>query len=126
VRIAISLFIATVAETSAVYAFARHEYHPPYRGRQVSLAKFEPPAERWTWEDGQPGFRFGDHEADWNISQLRPSELARVSAAASRFGVDPQSVRPLHAQRLAPHDLLVLVSGSGRSGKTCLGAVVPR
>src|SRR5207248_9516095 len=125
-RLSISIVLAAFAATGAVFAFARPEYHPPYRGRQVSLARFEAPAERWTWEDGQPGFRFGDHEADWNISQLRPSELARASAAASRFGVDPLSVRPLHAQRLAPHDLLVLVSGSGRSGKTCLGAVVPR
>jgi hypothetical protein len=125
-RLSISIVLAAFAATGAVFAFARPEYHPPNGGRQVSLAKFEAPAEGWTWEKGQPGFRFGDHEADWNISRLRPSELARASAAASRFGVDPQSVRPLHTQRLAPHDLLVLVSGSGRSGKTCLGAVVPR
>ena len=101
-RLSISIVLVAFAATGAVFVFARPEYRPPSGGRQVSLAKFGAPAEGWKWADGQPGFRFGDREADWNISLLRPSvRPSRVSQhlPASSTGSSSRRCCPTPALR---------------------------
>ncbi len=128
VRYPISTVICTAAVgvIAALFFFARPEYHNAYPGKTIDLREYAPPAHDWTWQGGQPGFRFGEKEEDWNIAQLRPKELGPLRAAAARAGVVPGSVRPLEVERYAPHRLSLIVSGTGSSGGTCLGFALPR
>jgi hypothetical protein len=122
-----SVVLAALAATAPVFALARPEYHPPSQGLEVKLdlSKYPPATHGWTWEDGQPGFGFGEDDQAWNISQVKPVELAPVRAAARRWGVAPGSVRILSAIRLAPGDLSMIVAGTNAADRTCLGFVTP-
>jgi hypothetical protein len=118
--------LATAAlATAAVFVFARPHYADTRGGTTNDFAKYEAPSSGWTWSHGQPGFRFADPDRSWNLSLLRPSELAPARAAAARFRVDPGSIRPLHALRLSKSDLFALVSGVDSRSHTCIGAVLP-
>jgi hypothetical protein len=124
-RLSTSIVFAAIVCITGVFLFARPSYNPA-RGQEIRGDKFKAPEQGWRWADGTPGFRFGQDEEHWNFSRLGPRELASARAAAARFGVDPASVRPLHAMRLGAGDLSVIVAGSGASGRTCLGFIVPR
>ena len=125
-RLSVSIVLAALLATFGVFLFARPQYRDPNPGSVVSFKRYHAPAHGWTWADGQPGFRFGDNEKDWNLSEVRPEELAGARSAATRAGVDPSSVLPLHAVRLAPHELYALVAGTDVHGGTCLGAMLPQ
>jgi hypothetical protein len=122
-----SIVLAALVATAGLFLFARPQYHPPNQGRELrlDLAKYPPAAEGWTWESGQPGFRFGDDKGIWNISQVKPAELAPVRAAARRWGVAPLSIRLIDAIRLGPRDLSMIVAGTDAADHTCLGFVTP-
>jgi hypothetical protein len=53
------------------------------------------------------------------------NDLAGARAAARREGIDPQTVRVLRASRYAPRGGLVAIVAGSRSGRTCLGFVLP-
>jgi hypothetical protein len=124
-RLSVAIVLAAFVCTAGVFLFARPEYKP-LQGEEIRGDKFKAPIEGWTWADGVPGFQFGRDEEHWNFSLLRPNELADARAAASRFGVDSASVRPLVAQRLGMNELSVILAGRNASGRTCLGFVLPR
>lgn len=101
----------------------------PAHGSALKLAWSEAPvlssgARGWTWPHGTPGYELGHDEAHWNLSLLRPEELARADAVARRRGV--QDLRVLNASRTGPHDVSILVAGADATGATCVGALVPR
>ena len=122
-----AILVAALAATAAVFAFARPQFERPAQGSElrIDLSKYPAAAKGWTWEDGQPGFRFGDEQETWNLSQVKPAELAPARAAARRWGVAPASVRLLTAIRLGPHDLSMIVAGTNAADRTCLGFVRP-
>jgi hypothetical protein len=122
-----SVVLAALAATAFVFLFARPEYHPAGQGTEVKLdlSKYPPAAHSWTWEDGQPGFRFADDNGVWNLSQVEPAELAPVRVAARRWGVASHSVRLIDAIRLGPRDLTMIVAGTNAADHTCLGFVMP-
>ena len=124
--ISTAICIAAVGAIAALFFFARPQYHDPYPGKTIDLSGYAPPAHDWTWQDGQPGFRFGEKEEDWNITQLRPKELEPLRAAAARAGVAPESVLPLEVERYSPHRLSMIAAGTGSTGATCLGFALPR
>src|SRR5439155_12703486 len=78
-----ALCIAAICAIAALLVFARPQYHDPSPGRVIDLSGYPAPARGWTWQDGQPGYRFGQKEQDWNLAQLKPAELAPVRAAAA-------------------------------------------
>jgi hypothetical protein len=125
--ISISVVLAALAVTAAVFVFARPQYHPEGEGSDVEIdvSQYPPAADGWHWADGQPGFRFGEDEEAWNISQVKPAELAPVRAAARPNGIAPASVRVIDSIRLAPGDLSLLVAGTNSADKTCLGFATP-
>ena len=118
-----ALCIAAVGVIAALFVFARPQYHDPYPGRTIDLSAYAPPAHRWTWHDGQPGYRFGEREEDWNIARLKPAELAPLRAAAARLGM--RNVLPLTVERYARHSLGMIVAATSRSGRTCVGFALP-
>jgi hypothetical protein len=122
-----AVVLCAMAAITGVFLFARPQYHPANQGGlvKIDLTKYPAPAEGWQWTDGQPGFRFGEEEDKWNISQVRPAELAPARAAAGRWGVSPGSVRLLDAIRLAPGDLSMIVAGTDAADHTCIGFVRP-
>jgi hypothetical protein len=120
------LCIAAMGTIAALFVFARPQYHETSPGKTIDLSGYAPPSHDWTWQGGQPGFRFGEKEEDWNIAQLRPQELGPLRAAAARAGVVPESVRPLEVERYAPHRLSLIAAGTGSSGGTCLGFALPQ
>jgi hypothetical protein len=125
--VSISVVLAALTATTAVFLFARPQYHPKGEGSEVKLdlSKYPPAAEGWHW-DAQPGFRFGEDEDEWNLSQVKPTELTAVRAAARRNGIAPASVRVLDAIRLGgPRDLSLIVAGTNAAAKTCLGFATP-
>ena len=114
-----------LAAVATVFVFFRPAYHPKGEGSliKVDWSLYPPPAGGWTWADGQPGFRFGEHEDQWNFSGVQAAELAPARAAARRWGVAPASVRLLNAVRLGPHDLSMVVAGTNAADRTCIGFV---
>jgi hypothetical protein len=122
-----AIVLAALATVASVLLFARPQYRPPNQGSEVKieLSKYPPASHGWVWHGGQPGFRFGEDKETWNISEVKPSELAPARAAAHRWGVAPRSVRLIAAIRLGPHDLSMIVAGTNAADKTCLGFVVP-
>jgi hypothetical protein len=122
-----SVVLAALAATASVFLFARPHYHPPNQGQEVKLdlSKYPPATDGWTWEHGQPGFRFGDDDNAWNVSQVKPAELSSARGAARRWGVAPGSVRLISAIRLGPGDLSMIVAGTNAADRTCLGFVTP-
>jgi hypothetical protein len=119
-----SLIVATaLAATAAVFMFIRPQYQPPSAGRSIDLSGFARPDHGWTWKDAQPGYRFGVRDDDWNMSNLRPAELAPLQRVAHRLGM--RDVRPLTAERYAPHRLGLIVAATNRVGRTCLGFALP-
>jgi len=121
--ISTALCIAAVGVIAALFFFARPQYRDPYPGRTIDLSGYPAPARGWTWQDGQPGYRFGEQEQDWNIAQLKPAELARTRATATRLGMS--DLRPLSVERYAKHRLGMIVAATSRSGRTCLGFALP-
>jgi hypothetical protein len=118
----IALMLATIA---AIFVFARPEYHEPrFPGeRTIDLSAFPAAASGWTWAGGQPGYRFGQREEDWNMSQLKPRELEPLRAVAQRLGM--HDVRPLAVERYAPHRLAMIVAATNGASRTCLGFALP-
>jgi len=108
-----------------VFLFARPHYGDPRSAgaRTIDLTGFARPDQGWSWKRGQPGYRFGVREEDWNQSNLRPAELAAVERVARRLGL--RTVRPLIAERYGPHRLGMIVAATGRAGRTCLGFALP-
>jgi len=124
----VAVVAAALAATALVFGFFRPEYRPEGEGGRVEVdwTRYPPASEGWTWAGGQPGFRFGQHEDEWNFSGVQGAELAPARAAARRWGVAPASVRLLDAIRLGPHDLSLVVAGTNAANHTCLGFVTPR
>jgi hypothetical protein len=117
---------AALAATAVVFVFFRPAYHRPSQGDQIKIdmSRYPAPSDGWTWPDGQPGFRFGEHEEEWNdFFQVRAAELAPARAAARRWGVDPGSVRYLDSIRIGPGDLNMIVVGTNAADRTCIGFV---
>jgi hypothetical protein len=126
-RLASAIVAAACAATAGVFLFARPEYHPPYGGKALIFKEARPPAKGWTWAGGTPGFRFGQHRDEWNISLLRPEELVAARRAAVRAGVSPESLGVLQVSRTEQHVRpQVLLAGSDGSGRTCLGVQLHR
>jgi hypothetical protein len=130
-RLSILIAVTAVAVLVGARLYAWPVYRPPGQGSEVKPAWSEAPvnaagARGWTWAGGTPGFQLGHDEAGWNFSLLKADELAPARAAAARQGVDPDSLRILQASRTGPHDLALLVAGTDGSGRTCVGAGVPR
>jgi hypothetical protein len=125
--IPICVLLAAFAAIAAVFLFARPQYLPKDEGTEVKidLSKYPPAADGWRWADGQPGFRFGEDEEAWNVSKVKPAELAAVRPAARRNGVAPSSLRVVDSIRLGPRDLSLLVAGTNAADKTCLSFVAP-
>lgn len=122
--LALMIVAGALAAMAAVFSFVRPQYQAPdYGGRTIDLSGFPAPAHGWTWKNGQPGYRFGVREEDWNMSNLRPSELVPLQRVAQRLGM--RDVRPLTAQRYAPHRLGIMAAATNRAGKTCLGFALP-
>jgi len=124
-RLAVAIVGVAVLATTGVFVFARPEYRPPgsQNGKALVFSDAKPPAHGWDWADGTPGFHFGDHNDEWNISQVRPRELASVRAAARRAGVSVSSLGVLQAMRTQMHVRpSVLVAGADAAGRTCIGA----
>ncbi len=117
-----------LAATAVVFAFFRPQYHPKGEDSLVKVewSRYPAATEGWTWAGGQPGFRFGEHEEEWNFSGVQGAELAPARAAARRWGVAPSSVRLIGAMRLGPDDLNMIVSGTNAADETCIGFVTPR
>jgi hypothetical protein len=124
----VAVVAAALAVTVAVFAFFRPQYHPKGENSLVKVdwSLYPPASSGWTWAGGQPGFRFGEHEEEWNFSGVQAAELAPARAAARRWGVAPASVRLLNAIRLGPHDLSLVVAGTNAADNTCIGFVTPR
>jgi len=122
-----TIVLAAVAAVASVFLFARPQYHPPGQGSEVKidLSKYPAASDGWAWDGGQPVFRLGEDKNVWNISQVKPAELAPARAAAHRWGVAPRSIRLIDAIRLGPHDLSMIVAGTNAADRTCLGFVVP-
>src|SRR5438105_4229123 len=123
--ISFAIVSAALLGVAALFVFARPVYRSPNQGGTISFARYHAPDHGWTWNGGQPGFRVGAGDADWNISGVVPTDLAVARAAAPGAGVDPTSIRLLHAMRLSGRDLFLLVSGSNAGSRTCLGTVLP-
>jgi hypothetical protein len=121
-----SVVCAALAATAAVFLFARPQYHPAGEDSlvELDLSKYPPASQAWHW-DAQPGFRFGEDEDKWNLSHVKPAELAPVRGAARRNAIAPASVRVLDAIRLAPGDLSLIVAGTNAADETCLGFATP-
>jgi len=117
------LCIAAIGTIAALFVFARPQYYEPHPGKTIDLSGYPAPAHGWTWQDGQPGYRFGEKEQDWNLAQLKPAELAPVRAAAARLGM--RNVLPLTVERYGEHRVGMIVAATSRSGRTCLGFVLP-
>jgi len=124
---AVAVVAAALAATAVVFGFFRPGYHPKGEsgGVKVDWTRYPPASEGWTWAAGQPGFRFGEHEEEWNFSGVRAAELAPARAAARRSGVAPASVRLLGAIRLGRNDLNMIVAGTDAADETCIGFVTP-
>jgi len=119
---------AALASIAVVFAFFRPEFHPEGEGGplKVDMSRYPPPSEGWTWPNGQPGFRYGQHEEEWyGVLQVQAAELAPARAAARRWGVDPNSVRLVDGIRIGPGDLNMIVAGTNAANHTCLGFVTP-
>jgi hypothetical protein len=125
--ISISVVLAAFVATAAVFLFARPQHHPKGEDSllKIDLSKYPPAANGWHWADGQPGFRFGADEDKWNISGVKPAELAAGRTAARRSGIAPASLRVIEAIRLGPGDLSMVVAGTNAADETCLGFVTP-
>jgi hypothetical protein len=123
-----AIVLAALAATAAVFVFARPEYHSPNEGSlvKIDLSKYPPAVKGWRWAGGQPGFRFGEDEEKWNVSQVTAAELAPARRAAPRWRVARDSVRPLAAMRLGPGDLSMIVAATNAADQTCLGFVRPK
>jgi hypothetical protein len=123
----IAVVAAALAATAVVFAFFRPEHHPKGEGSliKVEMSRYPATSDGWTWPDGQPGFRFGEHEEEWNLAGVQGAELAPARAAARRWGVAPSSVRLIDAIRLGPHDLNLVVAGTNAADRTCLGFASP-
>jgi hypothetical protein len=113
--------------TAVVFVFFRPAYHPHGENSllKVDMSRYPAAGEGWTWAGGQPGFRFGEHEEEWNLSAVHAAELAPARAAARRWGVAPASVRLIDAIRIGPGDLNMIVAGTNAADHTCLGFVTP-
>jgi hypothetical protein len=122
-----SVVLAALAATAAVFLLARPHYHPKGEDSLVKLdlSKYPPASRGWAWENGQPGFRFGEDEKVWNLSKVKPVELIAVRAAARRSGIAPASIRVINSIRLGPRDLSLVVAGTNAADDTCLGFVTP-
>ena len=126
-RLAAAIVAAALAATAGAFLFARPEYRQPSQGEKLVFPEAKPPVEGWTWADGTPGFQFGQDHDRWNISNLRPAELAAARAAAHDAGVDPASLGVLQVSRTQPHGRpQALVAGAGPAGRTCIGAQLER
>jgi hypothetical protein len=123
-RLSVSIVLAALAATVAVFAFARPQYHDPFPGQAFDLSYAKLPVSGWRWPGGTPGFRFGQDEPVWNEAKLRPAELAGAREIAGSSGVDPDSLRVLSTLRARNGDPFALLAGSGRAGRTCLGGLV--
>lgn len=117
---------AALAAIAVVFVFFRPGYQPKGEDSllKVDMSRYPAPSGGWTWAAGQPGFRFGVHEEEWNLSGVQGADLAPAHAAARRWGVAPESVRLVDAIRLGPHDVNLIVAGTDASDHTCLGFVV--
>jgi hypothetical protein len=124
--LSISLVLAAFAATAAVFLFARPQYHPKGEGGEieVDLSKYPPASQGWHW-DAQPGFRFGEDEDKWNISGVKPAELAAARSVARRNGIASATLRVIAAIRLGPGDLSMIVAGTNAADNTCIGFVTP-
>jgi hypothetical protein len=124
-RLSTSIVLGALAATAAVFVFARPQYRDPFPGEQFDLSYAKAPVSGWRWSGGTPGFRFGHDEGAWNDARLRADDLAGARVAARRSGVEPDSLRVLSVTRARGGELFALLAGSGPSGRTCLGVVVP-
>ena len=106
-RYPFSLAVVSIAFAvfGGVFLFLRPEYHDPYPGSTIDLAKYPGASHGWTWKNGTPGFEVRTGREEWNVSRVRPHEL-------------PAGARLLNAQRNM--DGLSLLVARGR----CIGADV--
>ena len=118
-RFALGLVILAVVATAGFFVFARPEYRDPAPGNALVFNEAEAPAHGWTWRDGTPGFHFGEHRGEWNISHLLPRELASPPGL--------RNVGVLQVSRTSPtgrpHALL---AGTNAAGRTCLAVQLHR
>jgi hypothetical protein len=124
-RASVGAVAVVIVSLAGVFLFARPEYRPTVQGEAISGTAFPAPVAGWTWPDGGPGFTFGEDEAHWNFSRVRPSELAPLRTEAGSADVSPASLRVLQAQRLGPGDLSVFAAGREQDGRTCIGVQIP-
>jgi hypothetical protein len=122
---AVGVLATALAATAVVFGFFRPEYRPTGEDSlvKVNMSRYPASSDGWAWAGGQPGFRFGEHEEEWNFSGVQGGELAPARAAARRWGIAPASVRLLEAIRLGPGDLNMVVAGTNAADETCLGVV---
>jgi hypothetical protein len=123
----VAVVAAALAATAVVFAFFRPQYHPKGEDSliKVDMSRYPPPSSGWNWTGGQPGFRFGEREEEWDFSGVQAAELAPARAAARQWGVAPSSVRLLDAIRIGPGDLNMIVAGTNAADHTCIGFVTP-
>ncbi len=110
-----------------MFTFFRPEYHPKGENSlvKVNWSLYPPASSGWTWANGQPGFRFGEHADKWPSAGFTAAELAPGRTAARRWGVAPASVRLLDAIRIGPQDVNMIVAGTDAADHTCIGFVTP-
>jgi hypothetical protein len=118
-RLLIAIVTLALAVTAGVFLFARPEYRDPTPGKALVFPEAKAPAHGWSWEDKTPGFHFGEHNGEWNVSRLLPRELG-ATPGLRNLGV-LQVLRTSQTGR--PQVLLV---GADASGRTCLGIQLHR
>jgi hypothetical protein len=125
-RLAVAIVAVAILATAGVFLFARPQYRPPDSTVQaVVIPSYVTPAVHgWTWPLGLPGFRIGDDMRSANIvGDVNWATLSVLRMAAPSAHVDPQSLRVLDAEPIAPDERpYLLVSGRGVRGRTCIGA----
>jgi hypothetical protein len=93
-RLAVAIVGIGVFATVGVFTFARPQYRAAGSGGKVlHFAEATPPSRGWTWNDPTPGFHFGEHHNDWNISLLKPREVPTEVGVLAASRID-QVTRP--------------------------------
>ena len=82
---------AALAAIAVLFVFFRPEFHPKGEDSllKVDMSRYPAASDGWTWARGQPGFRFGEHEEEWNLSQVQAAEVAPARAAAPAISPSP-------------------------------------
>jgi hypothetical protein len=140
-RLSAAIVLGALLATGAVFLFARPKY-TSMNEVSINMSKFPAPSEAsggqgWTWPTRTPGFRPGQKEEGIELSGVGPAQLESARVAASSAGIDPNSLRVLRSMQWAPGSdagpaepvtggtFTLFITGSNKSGKTCVGVVMP-